>query len=230
MRLDQFVSQGLGVSRKQAKGLIIKKLILVNNQTKGIAEKVSNTDNVSYKGQIIHAAQELYYALHKPSGFCCSHEHDGYPSALTLLPDTPQKLHFAGRLDADTTGLVLLSSDGKWCHKVTSPKQKQQKAKRYQVHCSGILSSGDIEQLEQGITLRNENKPTLPAKVKLLAPKVYEVSISEGKYHQVRRMFAAVGNHVEQLHRVAIGNVMLDNTLTEGQYRKLSPEEVADFE
>jgi 16S rRNA pseudouridine516 synthase len=193
--------------------------------------KISSADCVILAGEELHLAGETYIMLHKPANYCCSHSDDGHPSALRLLPANRKKLHFAGRLDADTTGLVLLSSDGQWCHRVTSPKQsvEKRKFKTYQVELAEPLSENDRLLLCAGILLRNEQQKTLAAHIEAIDSLHYRIAIQEGKYHQVKRMFAAVNNRVVALHREQIGDIRLDPSLEAGQYRPLSATEITEF-
>lgn len=232
MRLDQFISQTTGLARKRAKISIKQKHCSVNgNIIKDHSFKVNPEDLIHFDEQKLDWPEEHYYMLNKPAGYCCSHIDDGASSALNLLPATHKKLHFAGRLDNDTTGLVLLSSDGNWCHRVTSPKQKahKRKYKQYLVHAAEALSDESMKQLCSGVLLNGETSNTLPAMLTKLDGNVYKLSICEGKYHQVKRMFAAVGNKVTGLHRISIGNIDLGSALNPGEYRTLTAAEVDCF-
>lgn len=229
MRLDQFVSQATGLSRSDAKRKIHQFVVAINGEVcRNTGQHVKNNDTVTLEGAPIALEGELYYVAHKPRDMVCSHDDDGYPSALRLLPDTHQKLLFAGRLDADTTGLVLVSTDGQWCHRVTSPNSKKQKF--YRVNLAESLTDEMIKTLESGVLLHGEAKLTEPCSITPLSDLQCEISLSEGKYHQVRRMFAAVGNHVIDLHRFRIGTIDIDQeSLAEGEYRKLTADEVKQF-
>lgn len=232
MRIDQFISHSSLLSRRDVKQAIRNKKISINGALcNNPASKVSIDDIVIFNGETIAWPTEHYYMLNKPAGYCCSHEDDGYPSALKLLPPSPKKLHFAGRLDADTTGLVLISSDGAWCHRVTSPKQKTEKCKQkyYRVGLADNLDKNAIDSLESGIILRGENQPTLPAVITPIQEKLCNIAIIEGRYHQVKRMFAAVNNKVQSLHRFQIADIALDSDLACGDYRALTKNEIAQF-
>jgi 16S rRNA pseudouridine516 synthase len=133
-------------------------------------------------------------------------------------------LHIAGRLDADTTGLVLITSDGQWSHKITSPKKDC--GKRYLVELAEPVEQGLITEFAAGIALRNEDGLTKPAILEIVEPCLVRLTISEGKYHQVKRMFAAVGNRVVNLHRESIGEIELDAELALGEWRFLTDEEI----
>ncbi|MGE4296323.1 MAG: pseudouridine synthase, partial [Campylobacterales bacterium] len=177
---------------------------------------------------LLPPVQNRYILLYKPENYVCSHKEEGnYASALELV-DLPHRdrLHFAGRLDADTTGLVLLTDDGEWSHRVTSPRK--QCGKTYRAILADPLPIDALKQLESGVVLRGEEKPTLPAQVEPLGLREVRLTIFEGKYHQVKRMFAAVGNRVETLHRERIGALTLEG-LQPGGWRHLSSEERALF-
>ena len=145
---------------------------------------------------------------------------------MLALLDEPHRdlLHPVGRLDIDTTGLVLLSDDGRWSHGITAPRRHQ--GKRYRVALAESLTDEAAARFRSGLLLRGETRPTLPAELEAESPTVVRVILREGRYHQVKRMFAALGNHVTALHREAIGGVVLDSELEPGQYRALSANEI----
>lgn len=231
MRIDQFLSLNLNISRQEAKKLIRKKCVRINEQyCLKATEKVGEDDSIHYQQTVLSWPKEQYWLLHKPANYCCSHVDDGHPSVFNLLPPSKKKLHIAGRLDADTTGLLLISSDGKWCHRITSPKQKNTKQKTYQLYLQSPLSTEDIQALEEGILLRGEKDKTLAAHITVLGgDKHYQISICEGRYHQVKRMFGAVGNKVLSLHRAKIAALVLDDSLPSGHYRPLTADEIDLF-
>jgi len=228
MRLDKFVAQSADVTRSQAKKLIQAQRVTINQQRiSNSAQKVTSEDRVFLDNKSLQLMGHRYILLHKPKGYICSTKDEEYPSALNLI-DVPNKskLHFAGRLDQDTTGMVLVSDDGDWTHRVTSPRKRLGKC--YHVWLKEPVSSLMISEIESGVALKNEAKKTLPANIKLVSEYEVLLTIDEGKYHQVKRMFAAVGNRVVKLHRESIGEINLDN-ITEGEYRLLSENEIAKF-
>lgn len=230
MRIDQFISQSLNISRSDAKKYLKQKRVTVDGapcQNAGL--KVDQNKQIAVDKIHQDWPQDIYILLNKPANYCCSHIDDGSPSALRLLPSYKKKLHFAGRLDADTTGLVLLSSDGDWCHRITSPKQKATKNKIYTVELAKPLSTENIQLLEQGILLNGEKNKTLPSSIQTIDSKHYQISICEGRYHQIKRMFAACQNHVKALHRSQIGPIKLDKDMQAGTFRHLSTDEINSF-
>ncbi|RKW37748.1 MAG: pseudouridine synthase, partial [Moraxella sp.] len=137
------------------------------------------------------------------------------------------RLHSAGRLDVDTTGLVLLTDDGQWSHRITSPKHHYPKT--YLVTLADPVEANYSQACAEGILLRGEKEPTKPAELEILDDYNVNLTISEGRYHQVKRMFAALGNKVVGLHRWKIGNLTLDDDLGEGEFRPLTEKEIAYF-
>lgn len=228
MRLDKLLASSTQLSRSQVKSAIKKSSVKVNSITvTNPSLKVSEDDQVVFNNQPIKFPRDLYYVLYKPEGYICSTQNEEYPSALNILSDSASSnLHFAGRLDQDTTGLVLITNDGNWSHKVTSPRKKCHKT--YQVWLKHSISQIEIQQLEQGILLNGESKPTLPAEIEKLDDKRLSLTICEGRYHQVKRMIAAVNNRVVKLHRESVGQVNLEG-LSIGEWRELTAEEIQYF-
>ncbi len=225
MRLDQFIATSTELSRKDAKRAISRGEVTVNEQIcKGANTRLAGHERVALSGTLLNLPGERYLMMNKPAGVVSATTDSDHPTALDLLPsDITRNLHIAGRLDADTTGLLLLTTDGKWSHRVTSPRTDCPKT--YRVTLSEPLTDAAAQQLERGVGLHNDPKPTRPAGVKVLEERIIELTISEGRYHQVKRMLAAVGNHVDALHRLRIGKVELDTALGPGEYRELTPEE-----
>lgn len=229
MRLDKFVSHATGIPRDITKRVIRKKQVTVNNSVVTKASfHISEEDQVAFDGDLLALPQPRYLMLHKPVGYVCATEDAEHPIVLDLIAGIPTEgLSIAGRLDIDTTGLVLLSDDGQWLHRVTSPRHLF--AKVYRATLQEPVDDNTIQSFTDGILLRSEDKITAPAQCRELPDNGAEVTLNEGRYHQVKRMFAACGNHVTALHRLQIGAVKLDEDLQSGQYRQLTAEEVASF-
>ena len=173
-----------------------------------------------------------YLLLHKPAGTECSQKPSAYPSIYTLLP-SPLRMRgggaaagvqAVGRLDQDTTGLLLLSDDGRFIHRLTSPRHHVPKV--YEAQLKHPLDEEQIECLLSGVVLDDDPKPVQAQAAQVVAPRHLRLTLTEGKYHQVKRMVAAVGNRVEALHRSAIGSLVLDENLPPGQWRWLQQSEV----
>lgn len=229
MRLDKYICECTQLTRSLATQALRNKLVTVNGHVvKSGSTKISiGEDSICLEGQaLIFHKGFRYYMMHKPAGMVCANTDFDHPIVFDIMYDEPaiHKLHTVGRLDLDTTGLLLITDDGKWSHFITSPKHHQ--SKTYRVWLAEELIAEAEEQFEQGIMLRGEKDLTQPAKLERITNTEVLVSLNEGKYHQVKRMFAALGNHVEGLHREQIGQVSLDEELSEGEYRELSEEEV----
>jgi len=228
MRLDKWLVQGTALSRSQAQRAVRAGRVTVDDRVvRDPATRLAASERVCLDGAPVERAGPRYLMLHKPAGYVCASRDALYPTVLELLPaGLRDGLHIAGRLDRDTTGLVLLTDDGAWSHRVTSPRHRCHK--RYRVQLAGPLAVQDIERLQQGLQLRGEPRPTRPAGVERLGERELWLTIEEGRYHQVKRMFGALGNRVETLHRDRIGTLTLDAAeLPEGRFRHLTPAEVA---
>ena len=226
MRLDKYVSSVTDYSRADVKRLLKNGNITVNDvATKNSAQQLDiQHDTVCLFGNPLKAPALRYFMLNKPMDTICATEDSIHPTVIDLLdePNT-QQLHIAGRLDKDTTGLVLITDDGQWSHQITSPNKQCNKT--YRVELEETLTATAKQILEEGVLLHNEKKPTRPATVDVINEYCIELTIAEGKYHQVKRMLAAVGNHVKQLHRQQIGGIPLDDSLALGEYRALTTDE-----
>jgi 16S rRNA pseudouridine516 synthase len=228
MRLDRLLSHSSGLSRMQVKVRLHNDAVVVDGTpVRNSALMVRPQQHITLEGQDIEWPRDHYVMLHKPAGYVCSTEEEGHPLVSSLVDKTwAATLHSAGRLDADTTGLVLLTSDGQWSHALTSPRRAC--AKTYLVGLKHPLVSDIAERFAAGLLLNGENKATLPAELEVLDSHHARVKIQEGRYHQVKRMFAACSNRVESLHREAIGSLPLDDSLAPGQWRELTAAEVAE--
>lgn len=226
MRLDKYVSHVSDLSRKEVKRLLRAGYITVDGETiKDPSTYISETMEVCVDGEPLEAPRPRYFMLHKPQGYVCVTKDRDHPTILELIDEpNKDKLQIAGRLDIDTTGLVLITDDGKWNHAITSPKRECKKT--YYVTLASDIQSDTGKQFATGVKLDGELKPTLPAELEVLFSNEARLTISEGKYHQVKRMFAAVGNKVEELHREQVGAIVLDPDLEPGEYRELTADEV----
>lgn len=229
MRLDKFICDCTGLTRTQAGKSIRQGLVSINGEpVKQAARQVSVTDQVELDGEPLQLIGPRYIMLHKPAGYVCANDDPEHPIVFTLL-DEPlvERLHTVGRLDLDTTGLLLLTDDGQWSHRLTSPKHHV--AKTYRVWTADPIPADAIAQFAAGVMLRGEKEPTKPAQLELVATHEALLTIHEGRYHQVKRMFAAIGNKVERLHRERIGALQLPADLAEGEYRALTDYELSLF-
>lgn len=228
MRLDKFIAHQLAISRTQAGAEIKAGSVAVNyNIVRERALQVSSSDSITHNGTaLMLTTGNNYIMLNKPSGYVCARQDHHHRSVFTLLPSTvANQLHVAGRLDVDTTGLVLLTDDGQWSHRITSPRYACEK--RYLATLAKPLTQVMEQQFARGILLRGEKHTTRPARIEKKGQCAAYVMLSEGRYHQVKRMFAAVGNHVLTLQRLQVGAIVLDERLQPGQFRPLTLAEIA---
>jgi 16S rRNA pseudouridine516 synthase len=230
VRLDRYLSRSTGLSRSQARKRVRGgRVELEGRIVTDPSYIVGNQVAVFVDGDRVNLPRHCYLMLHKPAGHVCDRGDARHPSVFDLLGDADTAgLHAAGRLDADVTGLVLLTDDGDWSHALTAPRRGHTKV--YRVVLAEDLGEMAAAQLRTGVQLRGEPRPTRPAGVERLARGEVRLTIHEGRYHQVKRMFAAVGNHVTALHRERVGPFVLDPRLAAGDWRHLEADEVAQVQ
>lgn len=229
VRLDKYISERTEHTRSQIKQLCAKGSVSVNG---GIVKKSdtkidTEKDSVSVCGKVLSEERHRYILLNKPQGYVSSTEDDDGESVLRLIPPElrTKGLAPAGRLDKDSMGALLITDDGDLAHRIISPKHNI--GKIYIVKLARPFESNYINNFAEGISLAN-GETCLPAKVRQAenSDKLAFVELHEGKYHQVKRMFAAVGNHVEVLMRVSVGGLVLPEKLALGQCMCLLPKDV----
>ena len=226
MRLDKLIASSTAFSRAQAKGIIRGGKITVDGKVaKSGALKLADDAVVEYMGVPIKKPEPQFIMLNKPAGVVCANVDEDHETVFDkLFLPRIESLHIAGRLDIDTTGLVLITDDGQWSHKITSPKHQHEKT--YLIDLDSEITEKQIRILSEGVQLKSEEKRSLPARIEVINDQQIKMTITEGKYHQVKRMMAAVGNHVTKLHRESIGKIQLDAHLKPGEWRKLSEDEI----
>ena len=236
MRLDKFlVESGLG-SRSQVKQLLKKGQVWVNGAAVTLAKTQidERSDQIVVDGQTLVYEKFVYYLLNKPKGVISATEDDRHKTVLDLLDDTArQKEVFpVGRLDVDTHGLLLLTNNGQLSHAMLSPKRHVDKV--YQAQVAGLMDQADIERFAQGIELKDFT--CQPAQLEILErdegakTSLVCITLSEGKFHQVKRMVLACGKEVTDLQRLSMGPLQLDPSLELGQWRRLTKEEMQSLE
>ena len=225
-RLDKFISHLAEIPRTQARASIKRKEVSVNGEVITSHNfQLAQQDEVLHQGTPLVFLGKRYYMLNKPVGYVCANSDELHKTVFDLLDEPNMSdFHVAGRLDIDTTGLVIITNDGDWSHKITSPKSN--KFKTYLVETQEPITDEALEQLRTGVMLHNGKDLTRPAIAERLANYGLRLSISEGKYHQVKRMLYAVDNKVVELHREQIAGITLDENLASGEYRLLTPEEI----
>lgn len=236
MRLDKFlVESGLG-SRSQVKQLLKKGQVWVNGAvvTSAKTQIDERSDQIVVDGQPLVYEKFVYYLLNKPKGVISATEDDRHKTVLDLLDDAArQKEVFpVGRLDVDTHGLLLLTNNGQLSHAMLSPKRHV--AKVYQAQVAGLMDQADVERFAQGIELKDFT--CQPAQLEIIErnegakTSLVRITLSEGKFHQVKRMVLACGKEVTDLQRLSMGPLQLDPSLELGQWRRLTEEEMQSLE
>jgi 16S rRNA pseudouridine516 synthase len=226
-RIDRFISKKLGINRGDIRLMLAQGRILLNGECLGdIKTVVTEFDRVELDGELLQDKQAIYIMLHKPVGVVSATKDDIHPTVIDLLPENLQEsnLHLVGRLDLNTSGLLLLTNDGRWSKDLMSPEKKVSKV--YQVSLEHSLTEDYIKAFAEGMYFPFEDITTLPAQLTIVADKQAQVVLQEGKYHQIKRMFGRFRNPVLSLHRSQIGNLVLDSSLAAGESRLLTLAEV----
>lgn len=228
MRLDRFLANQPCYNRQQVRLLLAQQRVRVDHRvTTDPVAQVSQFSRVEVDQLLLQAGRPpRYLMLHKPSG-CVSATHDPqHPTVLDLLPDELRDdLHIAGRLDFNTTGLMILTNDGQWSRRLTQPSTKL--PKHYLVDTEDDIGAHYVARFQEGFYFAFEDLTTQPAQLDILGPRRARLAIVEGRYHQVKRMFGHFDNKVIGLHRERMGTIHLDPALQPGQFRALTAEEVA---
>ena len=183
-----------------------------------------NTDTVTLDGAVVTYMKYIYIMLNKPQGYVSSSDEPGEHTVLELLPENIVKCDVfpSGRLDKDTTGLMIITNDGPSSHRALAPKSHV--SKKYRYECADVLLPSDAEKMRAGITLA-DGYTTLPCELEMLGEKHGEIILHEGKYHQIKRMIASLGNAVTYLERISFADIPLDTSLKRGEWRYLTESE-----
>ncbi len=230
MRLDRFLTRRTGLPCKEVIRILAKDGLMVDGTVERSGRReIGRFTRVEMAGEILQAETAVYFMLHKPAGYLSATTDRQHPTVMALL-DHPQRdnLHLAGRLDRASTGLLLLTNDGRWSRQVTEPVEEISKV--YRVSTRDEISHETAAIFAAGIYFAYEDLTTRPALLEILAPREALLTLHEGRYHQVKRMFHAVGNQVLALHRERIGPLVLDERLPPGEFRALGAEEIAFFQ
>lgn len=229
LRLDKYLADmGIG-TRSQIKEAAKKGRIQVNGQTEKKTDRkiTPGDDQVIMDGQVIGYVHTEYYMLNKPQGVVSATEDRKYQTVVDLIADRQRKDLFpVGRLDIDTEGLLLITNDGELAHRLLSPKKHVDKV--YYAKVQGKVDESDVKAFADGVDI-GDDTPTKSADLRILKSEEeseIELTITEGRFHQVKRMFHAVGKEVIYLKRLSMGSLVLDKTLTKGEYRSLTEEEI----
>ena len=228
-RIDKWIASTTTLSRKEVKALLRQKRVTVNGVTvtDGGFQTDAKQDAVAVDGVPFSIKPHIYIMLNKPTGIVSASRSQKEKTVVDLVPPQLQRngLFPAGRLDKDTTGFVLITDDGDFAHRILSPKNHIQKT--YIAHLEKPISPTEIAILKQGVVLRDGTQ-LLPASVDIIGEdmQTVQIRICEGKYHQIKRMLAAVGNRVTALRRTHMGALPLDAALPPGACREITPEEL----
>lgn len=229
IRLDKYLAQTGNGTRSQVKELIKKGLVSVNGEIIKNSEYKLNeqSDEVFISGSKVNYIRYEYFMLNKPAGYVSATEDKKEKTVLELIKDKKRHDLFpVGRLDKDTEGLLIISNDGAMAHDILSPKKHVDKV--YYAKIEGKVQKQHIEVFKEGIDI-GEKRKTLPAELCIISSgdiSEIEITIREGKYHQIKRMFLAIGMKVLYLKRIKMGNILLDESLKKGEYRRLRDEEI----
>lgn len=233
IRLDKLLANAGCGTRTEVKQLLKKGLVTINGESaKKPEQKVdSQKDRICCRGEEISLEDFVYYMLNKPAGYLSATQDSRQPVVLDLLKDDKKKDLFpVGRLDIDTEGLLLLTNDGALAHQLLSPKKHVDKT--YYANILGKVTEEDCRRFQEGLDI-GEKRNTMPARLDILPGQPEDenisrirVTIQEGKFHQVKRMFEAVGKKVLYLKRISMGSLKLDPELSPGMYRRLTEEEI----
>ena len=234
MRLDKFISKATELSRKESKRILHAGEVTVNDEiVKDSGQHVDIlNDEVMWANEPLSVATgNRYILLHKPEGFECTLKVKEHPIVTELIA-VPElgSLRMAGRLDVDTTGALILSDDGKFLHRVTSPKHEH--AKVYELTLADAMDeaaqANAVKEVSEGILLEGDHEETRPAVLEFIDETHARLTLEQGKYHQVKRMMGYFGNRVTELHRASVGHITLEG-LEKGDSRFLTADEVAKF-
>lgn len=233
---DILFSQGFG-TRRICSGLVQQGLVQLGEDRRPVEDANTPVDAQGLvfwvQGQRWECHARAYLLLNKPAGYECSHKPGAHPGVYTLLPAPLRQrgggaaagVQAVGRLDQDTTGLLLLSDDGQFIHRMTSPRHHVPKV--YEVTLKHPAEARQAERLLAGVVLDDDPRPVRAAACEIVSEHHLRLTLTEGKYHQVKRMVAAVGNRVEGLHRSRIGSIGLPDDMPAGAWRWLTADEVA---
>ncbi|NIB41492.1 16S rRNA pseudouridine(516) synthase [Pseudomaricurvus alkylphenolicus] len=225
-RLDRYLSSQLKINRRDVRLMLAQARVRVDQQpATEIHQVIDRFSRVEVDGELLSAARPVYIMLNKPAGIVSATSDEQHRTVLELLPKhLRENLHLVGRLDYNSTGLVLLTNDGQWSRTLTLPETKV--SKRYRVHMAKPITEHCVRAFAEGMYFPYEGITTRPAKLSILSSHEAEVILEEGRYHQIKRMFGRFQNEVLELHREAVGAIELDPGLSAGQWRFLNEDEI----
>lgn len=228
-RLDRFISSQLGINKREVRMILAQARVQVDGVlARDIAQIVDKFSHVTLDDAVLQQNASCYLMMNKPVGVLSATKDSQHPTVIELLdPQQGSDLHIAGRLDLNSSGLLLLTNDSYWSQRLTTPDKKV--TKRYIVTLAKPLEQEMVEAFAKGMYFAFEDITTRPAKLEIVSTYVAQVDLMEGRYHQIKRMFGRFQNPVLKLHRSQIGNLILDQDLAPGQTRALSQPEVENI-
>jgi 16S rRNA pseudouridine516 synthase len=226
-RLDRFISSRMGISRREVRQLLIQGRIAVDNYTASeMDQTIGQFSRVTLDDEVLQANKAIYIMLNKPAGVVSATRDAQHRTVVDLLnTEDKEGIHIVGRLDFNSTGLLLLTNDGAWSRRLTSPEHNV--TKHYLVTVAKPIKEHYIQAFAQGMYFPYEDIQTQPAQLHISSQFTAEVILTEGRYHQIKRMFGRFQNRVLSLHRTSVGTIYLDPSLAPGQSRGLTDSEIA---
>ena len=215
MKLSRFLYHHTSHGKNDVRRILAAGRVTVDGKVERDSQSdIGDFTQVTLDDRVLRDTSAVYLMLNKPAGYLSATVDDEHRTVMELI-DTPETLHIAGRLDRASTGLLILTNDGKWSRRLTEPKEGVPKV--YEVTTAEPITKETVMRFQQGIYFAYEDLTTQPAELQILSAQRAQITIYEGRYHQVKRMFHAVGNRITSLHRLSMGAIQLDESLTAGQ-------------
>jgi 16S rRNA pseudouridine516 synthase len=225
-RLDRFISAKTATPKSNVRLMLAQKRIRVDGQlATDLSQPIDQFSHVALDGSVLQNNSRKYIMINKPVGVVSATKDEQHKTVMDLLcEEDATDLHIVGRLDLNSSGLLLLTNDGEWSRALMSPENKVSKV--YEVTLENPITQNYIQAFAEGMYFSYEDITTKPAHLEILSEHVAKVTLEEGRYHQIKRMFGRFRNPVLALHRVSIGEIKLDNGLAPGEYRALTHDEI----
>ena len=224
MKLSRFLSHHTSHGKNDVRRILAAGRVTVDGKVERDGQSdIGDFTQVTLDDRVLRDTSAVYLMLNKPAGYLSATVDDKHSTVMELI-DAPETLHIAGRLDRASTGLLILTNDGKWSRRLTEPKEGVPKV--YEVTTAEPITAETAMRFQQGIYFAYEDLTTQPAELQILSAQRAQITIYEGRYHQIKRMFHAVDNRITSLHRLSMGAIQLDESLAPGQYRNLTQQEI----
>ena len=224
MKLSRFLYHHTSHGKNDVRRILAAGRVTVDGKVERDSQSdIGDFTQVTLDDLVLRDTSAVYLMLNKPAGYLSATVDDEHRTVMQLI-DTPETLHIAGRLDRASTGLLILTNDGKWSRRLTEPKEGVPKV--YEVTTAEPITAETVMRFKQGIYFAYEDLTTQPAELQILSAQRAQITIYEGRYHQIKRMFHAVDNRITSLHRLSMGAIQLDESLTAGQSRNLTQQEI----